>query len=118
MGAHEALTLAYVHSRRSGGDIASIALRQATRLVAFATYAVAVAVVFVLLSPVLPSRASEAVAVVPAGPQPAQYKVRSKDTLHGIAASQGISLAQLFALNPDLMPLTNAVGESVVILLR
>jgi LysM repeat protein len=110
--------MAYVHPRRSADGIAAIALRQATRFVAIASYTVAVTVAFVLLSPVLPGRGSEAVAVVPAGPQPVVYTLRPGDTLDGIAASQGISLAQLFAMNPDLTPLTDAVGESVVVGLR
>ena len=110
--------MAYVHPRRSADDIAAVALRQGTRFFAIASYAVAVAVAFVLLSPVLPSRGSEAVAVVPAGPQPVLYTVKPGDTPGGIAASQGISLAQLFALNPDLTPLTNVRGESIVVGLR
>lgn len=110
--------MAYVHPRRCSNDIAAVALRQGTRFVAIATYAVAVAVAFVLLSPVLPSRGSDAVAVVSAGPQPVLYTVERGDTLDGIAASQGISLTELFALNPDLTPPTDAAGKSVVVGLR
>jgi hypothetical protein len=111
--------MAYVQPRRSSVDgVAAAALRQGTRFVAVASYALAVAVAFVLLSPVLPRRGSEAVAVVPAGPQPVLYPARLGDTMDGIAASQGISLAQLFALNPDLTPLTHAAGESLVVGLR
>ena len=110
--------MAYVQPRRSAADIAAAALRQGTRFVAVATYAVAVAVTFVLLSPILPSRGSEAVAVAPSGPQPVLYTVKPGETVRGIAASQGISLAELFALNPDLTPFTDAVGKSVVVGLR
>ena len=67
----------------------------------------------------LPSRGSEAVGVVPTGPQPVLYTVRPGDTPSGIAASQGISLSQLFALNPDLTPLKDpGGGASVVVGLR
>ena len=86
---------------------------------AIGSYAVAVFVAFVLLSPVLPSRVSGAVGVVPTGPQPVLYTVRPGDTPSGIAASQGISLSQLFALNPDLTPLKDpGGGASVVVGLR
>jgi LysM repeat protein len=110
--------MAYVHPRRSVDDIAAAALRQGTRFVAIAAYAVAVAVAFVLLSPVLPSRGSEAAAVVPPGPQPVLYTVAPGDTYAGIAAEQGISFAQLFALNPDLTPLSGTDGEQIVVGLR
>ena len=86
---------------------------------AIGSYAVAEVVAFVLLSPVLPSRGSESVGVVPTGPQPVLYTVRPGDTPSGIAASQGISLSQLFALNPDLTPLKDpGGGASVVVGLR
>ena len=110
--------MAYVQPRETSHDLLAAALRQGTRFVAVASYAVAVVVAFVLLSPVLPSRGSPQAAVVPSGPQPVVYKVRPGDTLRGIAASQGISLAELFALNPDLTPLADAAGTSVVVGLR
>lgn len=110
--------MAYVHPRGTSHDLASAALRYGTRFVAIAAYAVAVAVAFVLLSPVLPSRGSGAVAVVPPGPQPVLYTLSPADTLDAIAASHGISLAELFALNPDLTPLNRARGEQVVVGLR
>jgi len=110
--------VAYVQPRHTHHDLAAAALRQGTRFVAIASYAVAVAVAFVLLSPVLTSEASDATAVVPTGPQPVLYTVQPGDTLRGIASSQGISLARLFALNPDLTPLTEAKGEQVVVGLR
>jgi hypothetical protein len=46
------------------------------------------------------------------------YTVHPGDTPMAIASSQGISLARLFALNPDLTPLTDANGEHVVVGLR
>ena len=111
--------MAYVQPRRSADDIAAAALRQGRRFVAIASYAVAVAIAFVLLSPILPSRSSEAVAVAPpSGPQPVLYTAKPGDTVTGIAASQGISLAELFALNPDLTPLADVVGEPLVVGLR
>ena len=110
--------MAYVQPRGAAHDLPAAALRQGTRFVAIGGYAVAVAVAFVLLSPVLPSRGSGAVGVVPTGPQPVLYTVRPGDTPSGIAASHGISLSQLFALNPGLMPLRNAGGPSVAVGLR
>jgi LysM repeat protein len=110
--------VAYVQPRQTHHDFAAAAARQGTRFVAIASYAVAVAVAFVLLSPVLTDGSSEATAVVPAGPQPVLYTMQRGDTLRGIASSQGISLARLFALNPDLTPLTDAKGEQVVVGLR
>lgn len=109
--------MAYVQPRGAAHDLPAAALRQGTRFVAIGGYAVAVAVAFVLLSPVLPSRGSGAVGVVPT-PQPVLYTVRPGDTPSGIAASQGISLSQLFALNPDLTPLKDPGGASVVVGLR
>ena len=110
--------MAYVQPRGAAHDLPAAALRHGTRFVAIGGYAVAVAVAFVLLSPVLPSRGSGAVGVVPTGPQPVLYTVRPGDTPSGIAASQGISLSQLFALNPDLTPLKDPGGASVVVDLR
>jgi LysM repeat protein len=46
------------------------------------------------------------------------YTVSPADTLDVIAASHGISLAQLYALNPDLTRLTHAQGEQLVVGLR
>ena len=80
--------------------------------------AYAVAVAFILLSPVLPSRGTAATAVVSASPQPVLYTIRPGDTLQGLAATQGISLFQLYALNPDLTPLKDAAGKPVVVALR
>jgi LysM repeat protein len=107
--------MAYVQPRERTHDIAAAALRQATRFVAIASYAVAVAVALVILSPVLPGRGPAATAVVPTGPEPILYTVKDGDTFAGIAASHGISLARLFALNPKLTPLTDANSKQIVI---
>jgi LysM repeat protein len=109
--------MAYVQPRGTSHDLSAAALRQGTRFVAVAAYAAAVAVAIVLLSPVLPGRGSSA-ATVPTGPQPVLYTVSPADTPDVIAASHGISLAQLYALNPNLTPLTRAQGEQVVVGLR
>ena len=85
---------------------------------AIAAYTVAVAVAFVLLSPVLPSRRSETSAVVPTAPDPVLYTVARGETYAGIAAGHGISLAQVFALNPELTPLTQVGGQQIVVGLR
>ena len=110
--------MAYVQPRETSHDLFAATLRQGTRLVAVAAYAGAVAVAFVLLSPVLPSRSSEASAVVPTGPEPVLYTVARGETYAGIASGHGISLARLFALNPELTPLTNARGKQIVVGLR
>jgi LysM repeat protein len=110
--------MAYVQPRGTSHDLSVATQRQATRFVAVAAYAGAVAVAFVLLSPVLPSRSSEASAVVPTGPEPVLYTVASGETYAGIASAHGISLARLFALNPELMPLTKAGGKQIVVGLR
>jgi hypothetical protein len=110
--------MAYVQPRGTSHDLAAAAQRQGTRFLAIATYAVAVAIAYVILSPVLPGRGSGAAAVVPTGPQPVLYTVSPADTPDVIAASHGISLAQLYALNPSLTPLTRAQGEQVVVGLR
>jgi LysM repeat protein len=110
--------MAYVQPRGTSHDLAAAALRQGTRFVAIAAYAAAVAVAFVLLSPVLPSRGSEASAVVPTGPKPVLYTVARGETYAGIASAHGISLARLFALNPELTPVTNAGGKQIVVGLR
>lgn len=110
--------MAYVHPRATSHDIAAVAVRQGTRFVAITAYAVAVAIAYLILSPVLPSRGSEAAAVVPTGPQPVLYTAQRGDTPPGIAASKGISLAQLYALNPSLSPLGAPTGRPVIIGLR
>ena len=110
--------MAYVQPRGTSHDLSAATVRQGTRFVAIAAYAGAVAVAFVLLSPVLPGRSSEASAVVPTGPEPVFYTVARGETYAGIASGHGISLARLFALNPELTPLTKAGGKQIVVGLR
>ena len=110
--------MAYVEPRGPAREFFAAMSVYGTRFLAVATYAAAVAVAFVLLSPVLTHGGSEATAVVPTGLQPVLYKVEPGDTLTGIASSRGISLARLFALNPHLTPLTDVKGEQVVVGLR
>jgi hypothetical protein len=109
--------MAYVQPRGTSHDFAAVALRQGTRFVAIAAYAAA-AVAFVLLLPVLPSGGSEASAIVPTRPEPVLYTVAPGETYAGIASAHGISLARLFALNPELTPLTRTGGEQIVVGLR
>ena len=110
--------MAYVQPRGTSHDLAAAALRQGTRFVAIAAYAGAVAAAYVLHSPMLSSRGSEASAVVPTGPEPVLYTVARGETYAGIASGHGISLARLFALNPELTPLTKAGGKQIVVGLR
>jgi LysM repeat protein len=46
------------------------------------------------------------------------YTVARGETYAGIASRHGISLARLFALNPELTPLTKAGGKQIVVGLR
>jgi LysM repeat protein len=55
---------------------------------------------------------------VPTGPKPVLYTVARGETYAGIASAHGISLARLFALNPELTPVTNAGGKQIVVGLR
>ena len=110
--------MAYVEPRGPAREFFAAVSLYGTRFVAVTSYAAAVAIAFVLLSPVLTHGGSEATAVVPTGPQPVLHKVQPDDTLTGIASSRGISLARLFALNPHLTPLTDVKGEQVVVGLR
>ena len=107
--------MAYVQPRGTTHDLAAATLRHGTRFVAIAAYAVAVAVAIVLLSPVLPSRGSEASTDLPTGSEPVLYTMTPGETYAGIASAHGISLAQLFALNPELTPLTHAGGTQIVV---
>ena len=110
--------MAYVEPRGPARDFFAAVCLYGTRFVAIVSYAVAVTVAFVLLSPMLRSESSEATAVVPTGSQPVLYTVHPGDTPMAIASSQGISLARLFALNPGLMPLADADQKQVVVGLR
>jgi len=117
-GVHERLTWHTSNPGEPHTTLPPLRCGHGTRFVAIAAYAVAVAVAFVLLSPALPSRGSEASAVVPTGPEPELYTVARGETYAGIAAGHAISLAQVFALNPELTPLTHAGGKQIVIGLR
>jgi LysM repeat protein len=80
-------------------------LRYATRMTALAAYAAAVAVAYVLLAPLLWSDGAAGTATVAPPPEPRLITVQQGDTLAGVAARNGISVARLLALNPDLQPL-------------
>jgi hypothetical protein len=105
--------MAYVQPRGTTHDLAAATLRHGTRFVAIAACAVAVAIV--LLSPVLPSRGSEAFTDLPTGSEPVLYTMAPGETYASIASAHGISLARLFALNPELTPLTHAGGTQIVV---
>jgi LysM repeat protein len=46
---------------------------------------------------------------------PATYLVQAGDTLVGIAAARGVSLAEILALNPDVQPELLLVGQVIVV---
>src|SRR5919108_1958723 len=78
--------------------------RYGVRLAALVAYAGAVALALVLLAPVL--FRADAAPTTPLPPaQPAQADtVRPGDTIDLLAARNGISVARLLALNPELTP--------------
>jgi LysM repeat protein len=82
------------------------------RLAAFAGYAAAVSVGALLLGPVL--RADDGAATATLNlPEPRIVEARSGDSLAGLAASEGVSIARLLALNPELQPLGVDAGVPV-----
>jgi hypothetical protein len=108
--------MAYVHPRETSRDVVAVLLRNGTRVVAVAAYTVAVLVAFVILAPILPTRGSDAAFEIPAGPTPVPYTLQPGDTPASVASAHGLSLAQLYSLNPDLTPFTK--GGQVVVGLR
>jgi hypothetical protein len=109
--------MAYVHPRHTSGEFAAAALRNGTRVVAAGAYAAAVVVAVLLLAPVLFDGDSGSAARIPAGPRPVTVKLTGGDTPATVAAARGLSLAQLYALNPGLAPLPKH-GQSLVVGLR
>lgn len=78
--------------------------RYGVRLAALVAYAGAVALALVLLAPVL-FRGDSAPATPPPPFHPAEADtVRRGDTLDLLAARNGISVARLLTLNPELTP--------------
>ncbi|MGH3006915.1 MAG: LysM peptidoglycan-binding domain-containing protein [Gaiellaceae bacterium] len=78
-------------------------LRYGTRLVAGAAYGAAVAGAVVLFAPLFRSEPARTVTFTP--PEPELTTVRRGETLDLVAARNGISVARLLALNPDVQPL-------------
>jgi LysM repeat protein len=79
-------------------------LRYGTRLVAATAYGAAVAVAILLFAPLFRSEPGRTVTFTP--PDPAVLTtVRRGETLDVVAARNGISVARLLALNPDVQPL-------------
>jgi LysM repeat protein len=81
------------------------------RAAAFAGYAAALVTGVALVGPAL--RGDEATAVSPSSSEAQLVEVRRGDTLGHLAASYGVSVARLVALNPDLGPLGPAPGRTV-----
>jgi hypothetical protein len=81
------------------------AFRFVTRLAAFAAYAAAVAVAFALFAPAFRSDGAAGTAPAARPPPPELTTVRRGETLELVAARNGISVARLLALNPELEPL-------------
>ena len=110
--------MAYVQPRRASREFTDAVLKQATRFVAVAAYATAVAIAILLLAPVLFDHEPGAAARAPRGPERIVYTGRPGDTPASIAAAHGLSLAGLFALNPKLSPFNKVAGRALVLGLR
>lgn len=110
--------MAYVQPREAPRDLVAAVWKQGARVLALTAYATAVAVALVLLAPVLFGGDSNASARVPSGPEPVAYTLEPGDSLPAVAAGHGLSLARLFALNPDLTPLSAPNRQKVVVALR
>jgi hypothetical protein len=72
----------------------------ATRILAFLAYGACVAALFLAIRPLLPEGDADPV-VLPQAAKHEIYVTRHGDTLATIAATHGLSLETLFALNPD-----------------
>ena len=81
------------------------------RAAAFAGYAAALLIGVLLVGPALSGDEATAVDVPTVEAQ--LVKARSGDTLGSLAASHGVSLARLAALNPAVSPFGPAPGQTV-----
>ena len=81
-------------------DAFSRSVRLATRVLALFAYAACVAALFLAVRPLLPEGDADPV-VLPPAPKPEVYVTRPGDTLGTIAATRGLALETLLALNPD-----------------
>ena len=80
------------------------------RAAAFAGYAAALVTGVALVGPAL---TDEAPAVTPAPPETQLVEATSGDTAASLAGAGGVSVARLFALNPDLGLLGPEPGQTV-----
>ena len=99
---------------RASGNVARAQRleRYAVRVTVLVAYSAAVAVALVLLAPVL-FRADAAPAPT-SSPAPARFvTVQAGESLDLVAARNGISVARVLALNPDLEPLGVASGTRI-----
>jgi LysM repeat protein len=83
----------------------------AARTAAFAGYAAALLTGVALVGPALTDDRVPAVSLAP--PEPQLVQARSGDTLTSLAAGEGVSVARLLALNPDLGLLGPEPGQTV-----
>ncbi|MGH3035907.1 MAG: LysM peptidoglycan-binding domain-containing protein [Gaiellaceae bacterium] len=81
------------------------------RAAAFAGYAAALVTGMALVGPALTD--GDAPAVTPSPSDPRRVQASSGDTPASLAAAGGVSLARLFALNPDLGPVGPEPGQTV-----
>jgi LysM repeat protein len=106
--------MAYVHPSPTSRDVLGTLQRNTTRAVAVVAYGTAFVVAVLMLSPIL-FKGSGVAAPIPAGPAPILYTVQAGDTPGTIAAAHGLSLAELYSLNPSLTPFTTAKGARIVV---
>jgi LysM repeat protein len=110
--------MAYVHPREAPRDILEGLLRNGIRFIAVSTYGTAVVIAVVLLAPVLFDGDAQTAAQLPKGPETVVYTAQRGESLPEVASAHGLSLAQLFALNPRLTPFSHTRGKELVVGLR
>ena len=86
--------------------------RLATRLLAFLAYGACVAALFLAVRPLLAEGDADPV-VLPEATKPQIYVARPGDTLATVAATHGLGLETLFALNPDVTPVGLRPGTKI-----
>ena len=86
--------------------------RLATRLLALLAYGACVAALFLAVRPLLPKGQADPV-VLPEATTPQIYVAHPGDTLATVAATHGLGLETLFALNPDVTPLALRPGTQI-----
>ena len=109
--------MAYVEQKGLSHEALDRVLRNGARSLAFAAYGTAVAVAFIILSPVLFAHGSGTVALPDASTE-VSAKVEPGESASVIAAEHGLGLSHYFVLNPGSKTLREPTGKSVVVAWR